>query len=183
MINIRKTLGMTSASILLLALVGCSETDSTTAAPAAAPATLEAKLPFFDKVVPESIKSMPSYPDGKCAIDIINNPLKSDITKIKRSEGINIYGWALDDKKGIVPPSVILQLVMGKESFYAPLNRRNDREDLAKAFGKPEFSNAGFGATLDTTLLPVGQYDIFILQKGDESVMVCSTDRKLDLVD
>ena len=128
-------------------------------------------------------KGMASNVGGRCAIDIINNPLQSDATKVKRPDGMNIYGWALDEKNGTLPSYIMLKLTKGEQHYYAPLNRRGDRGDLVKAFGKPEFVNAGFGATLDLASLPAGEYEAFILQKGEASLLICYTGQKINLID
>jgi hypothetical protein len=80
-----------------------------------------------------------------------------------------------------VPPVIVLQLAKGEERYYAPLKRHGGRDDLPKAFGKPEFANAGYSASIDIASLPAGQYEILIAQKGEGKNLVCSTKHTLDL--
>ena len=170
-----------SASVLLLS-VGCSDQNSTKPATnTTKPATSEVKKLALAKDLPADIKGFPFMPAGKCAVDIINKPQEGEVITISRADGLNIDGWAFDDKNVSVPSVVVLQLVKGGERYYALLNRHGGREDLTKAFGKPEFSNAGYSGSVDISTLPSGQYDILVIQKGVDKNMVCPTYRKLDL--
>ena len=170
------------SAIALLLLVGCSEQTSTkSATTGAAPATPKIKNLALTKDLPTDIKGLPFVLAGKCAVDIINKPQESEVVTVNRTDGLNIDGWAFDDENASVPPVVALQLVKGDERYYALLNRHGGREDLTKAFGKPEFSNAGYAGSVDIATLPGGQYEILVIQKGESKNMVCSTYRKLEL--
>ena len=170
------------SAIVLLLSVGCSDQNSAKpAATIAAPAAQMVKKLALAKDLPAEIKGFPFELAGKCAIDVINKPQEGEVVTVNRADGFNIDGWAFDDKKGSVPSVVVLQLVKGDERYYALLNRHGGREDLTKAFGKPEFSNAGYAGSVDIATLPGGQYEILVIQKGENKNMVCSTYRKLDL--
>ena len=106
--------------------------------------------------MPADIKGSPSEVTDRCAVDIVNDPVKDELIAINRVAGLKIYGWALDDKSTSVPSIVFLHLLKGTENYYGRLNRRVDRVDLAKAFGKQEFINAGYGGNVDISSLPAG---------------------------
>jgi len=168
--------------IAVLLSMGCSEQNNeklatTTAAPAA---TVVKKI-YLSKELPAEIKGFPYESGGKCAVDIINKLQDGEVVTINRADGLNIDGWAFDDKNNSVPPVIVLQLVKGDEHYYALLNRHGSREDLAKAFGKTEFANAGYSGSMDITLLSDGKYEILAIQKGENKNIVCSTYRKLDV--
>ena len=170
------------SAIVLLLSVGCSDQNSTKpATTTTAPATPEVKKLALAKDLPAEIKGFPFELTGKCAIDVINKPQEGEVVAVNRADGLNIDGWAFDDKNASVPSVVVLQLVKGDERYYALLNRHGGREDLTKTFGKPEFSNAGYAGSVDIATLPSGQYEILVIQKGENKNMVCSTYRKLDL--
>ena len=170
---------MALSAIVLLLSVGCSDQNS--AKPAATVAAPVTKKLVLATDLPAEIKGFPFDLAGKCAIDVINKPQEGEVVSVNRADGLNIDGWAFDEKKGSVPSVVVLQLVKGNERYYALLNRHGGREDLTKAFGKSEFSNAGYAGSVDISTLPGGQYEILVIQKGENKNMVCSTYRKLDL--
>lgn len=179
--------------------VGCSDENNsqrtaTSSAPAAASApaasaSASAPAAALTKIalssdLPASLKTLPSEAGGRCAVDIVNKLLNGnkDIA-LKRNDGLTMYGWALNIKAGSVPKDVVLNLVNGTDNYYALLNRRGGRDDLAKAFKIPAFSNAGFGGLIDIATLPAGKYDINIIQKTDTNNLVCATNLKLNLAD
>ena len=175
-------IALTTLSLLLVA--GCSDQNSNKpVATSSAAATSPVKKGSLAKDIPADIKGVPSEVAGKCAVDIVNDPVKDEVIAIKRSAGLNIYGWALDETSTSVPSPVFLHLLKGTENYYGQLDRRGDRGDLAKAFGKPEFINAGYGGTVDISSLPVGRYEIRVIQKGENKSLECSTNHKLELRD
>jgi hypothetical protein len=172
------------SALSLLFVTGCSDqNNSKPVATSSVAATSPVKTIFLVKDLPADIKGFPSEVAGRCAVDIVNDPVKDEVIAINRAAGLNIYGWALDEKITSVPPVVFLHLLKGTESYYGQLNRRGDRGDLAKAFGKPEFINEGYGGTVDISSLPVGRYEILVIQKGENKSLVCSTNHKLELRD
>ena len=171
------------SALSLFLVVGCSDQNNNKpVATNTAAATSPVKTGSLAKDMPVDIKGIPSEVAGRCAVDIVNDPVKDEVIAISRAAGLNIYGWALDEKSASVPSVVFLHL-KGAEKYYVQLNRRGDRGDLAKAFGKPEFINAGYGGTVDISSLPVGRYEIFVIQKGENKSLVCSTNHKLELKD
>jgi hypothetical protein len=167
---------------LTLLMGGCSDQpyDKNNVATISAPSGTSVKL---DRELPATLVELPSEVAGRCAVDTVNKPLNAEINTIKRADGFSIFGWALDDKNESVPPVVVLHLAGGTGNYYAPLTRRSDREDLSKAFGKPEFKNAGYGATVDVASLPAGKYEVLIIQKSENKYLICSTKRSVDLTD
>lgn len=160
--------------------VGCSDQSGTkpsTATPAASAPVVE-KTPLVAEL-PADIKGLPFELGGKCAIDTINQPQKGEVVTIKRADGMTVDGWAFDDKQGTVPPVVVLQLAQGESRYHALLKRHGGRDDLTKAFGKTEYADAGYGSVLNIASLPVGQFDVLVIQKGVDKNLVCSTYRKL----
>ena len=179
-----KTHVITLSVLSLLLVAGCSDPNTSKPAPTSSAAeTATVKTISLAEDLPPDIKGFPSEPAGRCAVDIVNDPVKEKVTAISRAAGLDIYGWALDENSASVPSVVFLHLLKGTENFYGQLNRRGDRDDLAKAFGKPEFINAGYGGTMDISSLPVGQYEILVIQKGENKSLVCSTNHKLELRD
>lgn len=172
------------STLSLLLVAGCSDQNTNKpVATSSAAATSPVKTAYLAKDMPADIKGLPSEVAGRCAVDIVNDPVKDEVIAINRAAGLNIYGWALDEKSASVPSVVFLHLLKGTENYYGQLNRRGDRGDLAKAFDKPEFINAGYGGTLDISTLPVGRYEMRVIQKGEDKSLVCSTNHKLELRD
>ncbi len=135
-------------------------------------------------MVPKEIMGRQFEGGGKCSIDAVNAPQPGQVITIKKADGMNVRGWAFDDKSGTVPPILALQLVSttsGDQRYYANLTRQGNREDLAKAFGKSEYSGAGYAALVDSSSLQPGLYYILVIQKSDKLNLVCSTYRKLDV--
>ena len=165
-----------------LALIGCSDKryDKEAVVPVSAPSGTSVKP---DKILPADFAGLSTTVGGRCAVDTVNLPLNAEVSTIKRAEGFNIFGWALDDKNESVPPVIVLHLAGGTDNFYAPLTRRSDRDDLSKAFGKADFKNAGYGASVDIASLPAGKYEVLIVQKEDKTSLVCSTKRSVSIVD
>ena len=178
-----KNSGIALSALSLLLVVGCS--DQNTNKPvttSSAAATSPVKTVSLAKDMPADIKGLPSEVAGRCAVDNVNTPVKDEVIAINRATGLNIWGWALDEKSTSVSSQVFLHL-KGTENYYGQLNRQSNRSDLAKAFGKPEFINAGYASTVDISSLPVGQYEILVIQKGENKNLVCSTNHKLELKD
>ena len=177
-----KNYSLLSLSLVAVVVAGCSDQNSTKApainAVVAAPIVQKITLA---QDIPAGMKGFSFELGGKCAVDLVNKPQKDEVITINRKDGMTVDGWAFDDKNGKVPSLVALQLAKGADRYHALLNRYGGREDLSKAFGKPEFANAGYRGTVDIEALPAGQYDILIIQKGEGKNMVCATYRKLEV--
>ena len=180
------------SALSLLLIVGCSDqkTDkpvATLTAVAASPvssavATSPVTPVSLAKDMPADIKGLPSEVAGRCAVDNVNTPVKDEVITINRAAGLNMWGWALDEKSTSVSSQVFLHL-KGAENYYGQLNRHGNRSDLAKAFGQPEFINAGYAGTVDISSLPVGRFEILLIQKSENKSLVCSTNHTLELRD
>ena len=170
-------------SVIALALVsmilvsGCSDDEGDEAVEP------EVLKPAITLDVPVGIKGYPFETGGKCAIDVVNTPQMEQVITISRADGMSVDGWAFDDKKNSVPLVVALQLAKGEDRYHVILNRHGGREDLVAAFGRSEFSNAGYAGTFDIAQLPAGQYDVLVIQRGKETNLVCPTYRMLVLND
>lgn len=165
-------------------IIGCSDQNSAKAV--VNPSVAVVAAPVIKKIAlsqepPVEIRGFPFELGGKCAIDLVNKPQKDEVITINRGDGLTVDGWAFDEKNGKVPSIIALQLAKGPDRYHAMLSRHAGREDLSKAFGNPEFSSAGYSGTVDIESLPAGQYDILLIQKGENKNMVCSTYRKLDI--
>ncbi len=174
-------------AVLLLA-AGCSDQDEDKAGagPAAgAPAAPAVSNALVGKDVPAEIKDAPFENGGTCSLDVVNNALIGEAPEVSvnRADGLLVDGWAIDEKNGSVPAVVVLQLAKGEERYFALLNRHGGRDDLAKAYAKPEFANAAYGAPLNIAALPAGQYDVSVIQKAEGRNQVCAAKRKLNLQD
>jgi len=171
------------STLSLLFVVGCSDQNTNKpVATSSAAATSPVKPVALAKDMPAEIKGLPSEVAGQCAVDTVNNAVKEEVIAIHRAAGLNIWGWALDEGSTSVPSVVFLHL-KGKENYYVQLNRSGERGDLAKAYGKPEFINAGYGSSVDISSLPAGRYEILVIQKSGNKSLECSTARKLELRD
>lgn len=112
---------------------------------AATPAVPAIKISAFSKDAPAEIKGSPSENAGSCSINVANNALLNGAEiAVNRTDGLSVDGWALGEKSVAVPQVVALQLIKGEERYYALLNRHGGRDDLIKAYGKPEFTNDGY---------------------------------------
>jgi len=179
---------LTLSLIAVLLTVGCSEQneDKAAAGPvaASAPAAPAVKNAVVSKDVPAEIKDA-AFENiaGACSLDVVNNALVGEATEVtvNRADGLMVDGWAFDEKNAAVPATVVLQLAHGEERYFALLNRHGGRDDLAKAYAKPEFANAAYGAPLDIAALPAGQYEVSVIQKAEGKSLVCATKRKLNL--
>lgn len=138
---------------------------------------------IIESGIPATIVGFDFILGGKCGVDQINKAGRIEVTSIRRSEGLVVDGWALDDQLGTVPSAVVLQLVNGDRRYYASLNRHSGREDLVKEFGKPAFENAGYGASINIGDLPSAQYEMLVIQKSENRNLVCPTYRKLVVKD
>lgn len=175
----------------LFAVAGCSEKNSpnqTSNAPEQASIVANAPAPAVQKTpvvqdLPEGIKGLAFEIGGKCAIDIVNTPQSGEVVTVKRSEPAAIAGWAFDDKAKSVPAIIALQLAKGDSRYHALVERKGGRDDLTKAYGEAKYADAGYSAVLDFSSLPVGQYDVLLVQRAADKNLVCSTYRKLELVD
>ena len=162
----------------------CSDRDNNKpVATNSAVATSSVKAASLSKDVPAGIKAVSTEVAGRCAVDYVNAPVKEEVIAINRASGLNIWGWALDEKSASVSPQVFLYLKKGTENYYGQISRHGNRSDLAKAFGKPEFSDAGYVGTLDISSLPDGHYEILVIQKSENNSLVCDTKHKLELRD
>lgn len=159
-------------------ITGCSDRDSAqsnaTVSGPAAPVVSR-----IDQDLPFEIKGFPFELGGKCAIDSVNSVSQGETVTVSRSDGLYVDGWAFEEKDVAVPSAIVLQLASGEGRYHALLNRHGGREDLTKAFGKPEFSDAGYSGHVDIASLPTGLYEILIIQKWEDKNLVCPTYRKL----
>ncbi len=162
-------------------LAGCSEQKSEkppVAAPTAAVAPTASKV-VMSTDIPRDISGLPFAVGGKCAIDSANKPQQNEVIRINRVDGMKVEGWAFDDQRQGVPRILVLQLASGDTKFHAQLTRHGGREDLVKAFGKSDYSEAGYSADIDIRALPSTQYEVLVIQRTLTKNLVCPTYRKL----
>lgn len=171
-------------TIVAVAIVaGCIEKIDP---PAASSTTVKAptgmkKVPISQEI-PAGIKGFGFEKGGKCAVDSVNKPDKGQVSTVIRTEKMSIDGWAFDDGSNTVPVTIALQLANASNQFYySSLTRHGGRPDLVSGFGQAVFESAGYSATIDITTLPVGIYDMLIIQKGERVNFVCPTHRKLEV--
>lgn len=134
--------------------------------------------------LPKELSGLGFEVGGKCAVDTVNTMTSGQTSVISKAGGMAVDGWAFNDKETNVPAILALQLANPSGQFiYAKLSRHAGREDLAKAFGNAEFATAGYSASIDIATLPVGSYDMLVIQKTENINLVCPTYRKLVVKD
>lgn len=109
----------------------------------------------------------------------INAPTAS--SEIDRKSVLSPWGYAFDKTKGKIPGQIYLQIVSddNKNGLLTPMKRMS-RPDVAKAFGLP-IEMAGFGGDIVLKELPPGPYNVSLIQKDEEKIMVCSHSSKVIL--
>lgn len=133
----------------------------------------------LDSSIPPEIIGSSFELGGKCGVDTINNAERVEVVSVNRRDGLNVDGWALDERLGTVPSATVLQLVNGSLQYYAILSRHGGRDDLVKEFANPLFKTAGYSASINIEKLPAAEYEILLIQKSENKNLVCPTYRKL----
>jgi hypothetical protein len=142
---------------------------------AAGPGTPAETVVQFSQAVPDSVKGA-NFVESKCNVDRVNGQDTSTLTAVDvdRQQQLVLDGWAADVTKGVVSPSVIIELSpSGGSNYYASASRGRIRKDVAKAFGKPALEGSGFELKADIGSLPVGTYSLQVIQPEKGQVLAC----------
>lgn len=164
-----------SIACLAIALFfGCGQKDE--------PANTQTEtLPAFSTILPSVLAGKTMDTGGKVNIDGLNKNKMDTIINIKNEDGFDINGWAFDNKTKTVPETIFLELasVKGGKKYYVAA-MRGEREDLAKAFNKPELKKAAFAIKVDIRSIPSGEYQINIIQISNGNPILTPTGIKIN---
>ena len=102
-------------------------------------------------------------------------------TDIGRSGELHLIGWAADVASKMVPPVVIIEL-NGAKRWFAPAVRATPRPDVAAAFAIPGLVASGWDLLADLSPVPVGNYDVRVLEVSSAGFpLVCDPKRRLNV--
>ena len=137
-------------------------------------------LPAFHASPPAALAGKTVVPGGRVYVDGLNNS-KLATVKVKSEDGFDINGWAFDNKAKSAPEILFIELspIKGGQRFYAAAER-GEREDLAKAFNKPELKKAAYMLKADIKNVSAGEYLINIIQMADGNPIQASTGIKIN---
>lgn len=166
-----------AGAVVLLSLAACGESGKLPTA------TATSALPAAVKVANERPANMPTMLDtsaGGCALDGVNDQPAQDAIKVADKARLKLAGWAGNVATGTIPPETFIELE-GAGRAYVKVSQGLQRLDVASHFNKPGLANAGWGALVDMSQLPAGQYKLHIVQIEGQSGLICDTHRVLIL--
>jgi hypothetical protein len=142
-------------------------------------ATKEAISIAFTTTLPESLKDVTETAGGSYGLDKINGSMADSVVK---SAGLILEGWAIDKELTLVPENIYVRLKPKDGApFYAKANR-GERLDVAAHFNNAAFKNSGFTINAVINDLPDGMYEIDVLQKETDQVLVSDLHKTLHIV-
>lgn len=104
----------------------------------------------------------------------INAPLPG--RTYERVQPLSAWGYAFDPASGEISENVRLRLESEASSQSLVVEaKRGRREDVAKALGREELAMSGFGAEIDVSALPPGQYSLTVIQQLKTGTVVCKS--------
>lgn len=92
---------------------------------------------------------------------------------------LQAVGWFADVDGARVADEVSVLLQSGVGSYSANTAVRNNRSDVARFFKKPVLSKSGFALSARVSGLPLGSYDVYLLQRYGADSLICLTTRSL----
>jgi len=100
---------------------------------------------------------------------------------LKKGEVLNLTGWMVDEPSHKSPDHayVVLQSVATKQRWSAAVSGRVPRQDVAQA--RNSNLESGFTARLDTSAMPLDEYQVFILFWHDGSSQICDNGRRVSI--
>lgn len=170
--------------VLLAATVGCKKEAPAPAAHLSAkpPVHEQVKVVKFAAVPPAVFPNVQASPGGIGDMEWINGTAAGLVTKVKRNQPVAMDGWVANDVAGTVPPSVVVQLSLGSNSYYAQARRTNQkRSDVAKKTKNPAFEKSAFQLDADLSSVPPGTYTISFLQTDGKYIIGFDTKWKLEV--
>jgi hypothetical protein len=137
----------------------------------------------FSPSQPASLARPNSIATRACAADKINDTDPAGSLRVAQASRLKITGWALDDRAGVVPAEVFVELVSvaGGSRYYAQAARITKRPDVAKAHNNPAFENSGYDLTADLAGVPAGSYSVRIAQPVAAGGLTCDTGRTVEV--
>lgn len=160
-------------------LTGCDKKEAAAPAPAPqqeaaqpAPAATApaAATEAFSTTLPAALAGKKFAVGGKANVELLNKKKVEKIADVSSEDGLELDGWALDDKTKTVPDTVVIELFDAKSGnkYYAPANRNGrKRADVANFFKEPAFEKAGYRISADIKAVPAGEYEIIVVQLID----------------
>ena len=123
-----------------------------------------------------------------CNVEVINGSAIGDrkITEARRS-AIAIEGWAFDP--AVIETGEGTFALLGDASsprgptYSAKATRRIARQDVVEAFKLKHDPIAGFEVRGDLSLVPAGEYALFLKVAHGRRIFLCDSRRKLRVVD
>ena len=133
----------------------------------------------FNATLPKTLKEFKETIGGSYGLDKINGGMVDTIVK---SDGLIIEGWAIDKELNLVSEIIYVRLKPNEgPPFYAKA-KRGQRLDVAAHFKNDAFNNSGFTLNAVINNLPEGTYEIDVLQKEPDRVLVTDLHKTLRII-
>lgn len=114
---------------------------------------------------------------SSCAIDVVGGIEAQGAVDLVQGGKYRILGWFGDEKNKSVDPSFILELRAGPKRYFATINHRVKRPDVATAYNLPAFENAGYDTIVDLDGVGADKYRLSFYQISSGSVVACESER------
>lgn len=162
--------------LAMMLSIGCSSKEGS------APNVSQTKtMAAFSALLPPDLAGKTMVPRGKVFVDSLNKQKMDSTVDVNNEGGFDINGWAFDNKTNTVPDKLFIELapVKGGDKYYAAA-KRNEREDLAKAFNNPAIKKAAYSLKADIKSIPPGEYNINIVQVADGNAIISATGNRIN---
>lgn len=117
---------------------------------------------------------------GDCHFDSVNDkPGEGTVAHVVKQSGpvLNVVGWgAISAKNGIAASDIAVALnskaILGLRLFA--MATRGKRPDVAEYFNSPLSVDSGFSVSINLSDVPVGNYELELIQNRDGKTLKCN---------
>ena len=118
-----------------------------------------------------------------CALDQINGQLIRESTVRIPKTILKVMGWGLDKAKEQISDESYIILRKGNE-VYSLIMKRHERPDVAKHLKLSEsYKASGFSGEGSIVSMPVGTYQLSLVQRRDAKFVSCAFPVNLEIYD
>lgn len=158
-------------------LAGCGESKKEIASvPPSAIGAWEAAPPF-------PVTGADPAPGGGCNFDSIDGKDRDlPLISLTRSRPLNVVGWAaIAVAEGVLPVDVALALKASTGARRYAAVTREQREDVARYFGKADLIGAGLRSDIAMADVAPGKYRLEIVMQFDGKFYVCGIAKEVEV--
>jgi 4-amino-4-deoxy-L-arabinose transferase-like glycosyltransferase len=129
--------------------------------------------------VPSNLPVTPMSLSLVCSVENINNEGFAPAHRVRKVDGLHLFGWAFDSRTHFAEGHLLVELVSDNNHAYYAMAERTPRPDVVSKFQTPELAHSGFRLHASLQTIPAGWYRVYLIQMENGYPVECSAYRNV----